>query len=116
MITSLCIFIDNISDFEPTSENTFSIKSPSQAPKSLIAFPKSAKDCPSSNESKLGLCNSSCYPVKQPGKKKLRVLLIVFEFEFLMMFKPDHLSLYFWKTKFRTNIICLLKLVKTISP
>jgi len=69
MITSLCSFIDNISDFEPTSENTFSIKSPSQAPKSLIAFPKSAKDCPSSNESKLGLRNSSCYPVKQPGKK-----------------------------------------------
>jgi hypothetical protein len=47
-VTSLCSFIDNISDLEPTSENTFSIKSPSQAPKSLIAFPKSAKDCPSS--------------------------------------------------------------------
>jgi hypothetical protein len=68
MITSLCSFIDNISDLEPTSENTFSIKSPSQAPKSLIAFPKSAKDCPSSNESKLD-CNSSCYSIKQPRKK-----------------------------------------------
>lgn len=48
--TSLCSFTDNISDFDPTSEKTFSKGSPSQAPKSLIALPKSAKDCPSSNE------------------------------------------------------------------
>jgi hypothetical protein len=88
MITSLCNFIDNISDFEPTSENTFSIKSPSQEPKSLIIFPKSAKDCPSSNESKIGLCNSSWYPVLKK-QEKLRVLLIVFELEFLVMLKPD---------------------------
>lgn len=35
---------------------------------------------------------------------------MVFEFEFLMMFKPDYLFIYFWKSKFRTSIICVLKL------
>jgi len=58
--TSLFSFKDNNSDLEPSSENAFPRELSSQAPKSLIAFPKSNSDWPSSEKTRMsrqGLSN-----------------------------------------------------------